>query len=72
MSWKRAVCADFIPNLLGGEVSAGPGKHHQVPQGIMKQKLNGGRMDFVQKKMNREVRDENQLTGGCGRDSPLA
>ena len=72
MSWKRAVCADFIPSLLGGEVSAGPGKHHKVPQGIMKQKLNWGRMDFVQKRMNREARDKDQLAGGCGRDSPLA
>ena len=48
MSWKRAVCVDFIPSLLGDEVSAGPAKHHQVPQGIMKQKLNWSRMDFVQ------------------------
>ena len=71
MSWKRAVCVDFIPSLLGDEVSAGPAKHHQVPQGIMKQKLNWSRMDFVQEWMNWEARDEDQLAVGCGRDSPV-
>ena len=38
----------------------------------MKQKLNWGRMDFVQEWMNREPRDEDQLAGECGRDSPVS